>query len=159
MHDFFVGAGQIFRLLYNLALYAAAAVSLYMIAKNNSVPYPWVAFIPVFQYYIIGSLCEEYMLREYRIRHLEWVMVLLEFLQIFLSFGVGFFFLPLRILINLLLVLFLHKFFYLFVPQRATLFALLSIFGRLPLVILLYLLKDKPLLMSAGAYPYPFARR
>ena len=62
MHDFFMGAHLIFRVVYTLLLYAASAVSLYQIAKNNSVPNPWIAFIPVLQYYIIGSLCEEYMM-------------------------------------------------------------------------------------------------
>lgn len=159
MHDFFMGAHLAFRAIYTLLLYAASAVSLYQIAKNNSVPNPWIAFIPILQYYIIGSLCEEYMIRNYRIPHLEWFMVLLELLQMLLGMVDGFFLVPLRILVNLLLVLFLHKFFYLFTPSRASIYAVLSLFGRLPLVVLLFFMKDKPLVMSGGAYPYPFSRR
>ena len=60
MHDFFMGAHLAFRAVYALFLYAASAVSLYQIAKNNSVPNPWIAFIPILQYYIIGSLCGIY---------------------------------------------------------------------------------------------------
>lgn len=99
------------------------------------------------------------MIRNYRIPHLEWVMVLLELLQMLLGMVGGFFLVPLRILVNLLLVLFLHKFFYLFTPSRASIYAVLSLFGRLPLVVLLFFMKDKPLVMSGGAYPYPFSRR
>ncbi len=159
MRDFLTGTALVFNLVYTLALYAGMAVSLYAIAKNNNVRHAWLAFVPVLQYYIIGTLCEEYVVFGFRIRCLQWSMVGLELLQTFLGFFGGFLFFPVRILVNLLLVLVLHKFFYLFDPRRAVLYALLTMLGRLPLVILLFVIKDKPMVMSAGAFPYPFARR
>ncbi len=159
MRSFLYGSALVFQIIYSIALYLAGAVSLFLIAKRNSVPNKWIAFVPVFQFYIVGSLCEEYILLGRRIRHLQWIMILLEFLQIYFSFFSGFFFAPARLVVNILTALFLHKFFYLFTPSRATIYAIVAMFGRLPLVILLFLLKDKPMVMSAGAYPYPFGNR
>ncbi len=159
MRTFLYGSALVFQTIYSIALYLAAAVSLFVIAKKNGVPHKWLAFVPVFQFYIIGSLCEEYLLMGHRIRHLQWIMILLEFLQIYLSFFSGFFFAPARLVVNVLTALFLHKFFYLFVPERATIYAIFATLGRIPLVILLFFLKDKPMRMSAGAYPYPFGNR
>ena len=157
--NFFAGVYIMFRCIYSIALYLAMAVSLYTIAKNNNVPNPWIAFIPIVQYSIIGSICEEYVIFGFRIRALQWTLVVLELLQVFLSFTIGFLYLPLRIVINILIVLVLHKFFYLFSPQRAFIYAILSLFGRLPLVIILFLIKDYPMCMSAAAFPYPFEKR
>lgn len=159
MREIITGTAFFLHCLFSIALYGAAAISLFTIARKNHVPHGWLAFVPVFQFYIIGSLCEEYILAGHRIRHLEWIMILLELLQIYLGFFSGFFFLPVRLVVNVLTALILHKFYYLFVPSRATIYAVLSLLGRLPLVLLLFALKDKPMVMSAGAYPYPFANR
>ncbi len=159
MREFLEGTALVIQMIYSILLYLGGAVALFTIARRNHAPRAWLAFIPILQFYIIGSLCEEYVLLGRRIRNLGWFFVLLEFLQIFLSFFAGFFFAPLRLVVNLLTALFLHKFFYLFNPRQATLYAILAMFGRLPLVIILFLLRHKPLLMSAGAYPYPFANR
>ncbi len=159
MRSFLYGSALVFQIAYSIALYLAGAISLFLIAKRNNVKGKWLAFIPVFQFYIIGALCEEYLLLGRRIRFLQWIMILLEFLQIYFSFFSGFFFAPARLVVNVLTALILHKFFYLFVPSRATIYAIVAMFGRLPLVVLLFLLKDKPMVMSAGAYPYPFGNR
>ena len=159
MRDFLTGTALVFNIVYTLALYVGMAISLYAIAKNNNVRHAWIAFVPVLQYYIIGTLCEEYIILGFRIRCLQWSMAGLELLQTFLGFFGGLIFFPIRILVRLLLVLVLHKFFYLFEPRRAVPYALLSMLGRLPLVILLFVIKDRPMVMSAGAFPYPFARR
>lgn len=156
MSLFLSSVGFIFRVIYSLALYIGIAIALYSIAVRNNVKKPWIAFIPVFQYYIIGSLCEEYVIKGFRITKLGWFMVLLSFLQMCLGFVSGFSFLMLSILVNVLIVLILHKFFYLFEPQRAVIYALLSLLGRLPLVIILFMIKDRNIIMSAGAFPYPF---
>ncbi|MEE1012766.1 MAG: hypothetical protein U0L92_00400 [Clostridia bacterium] len=57
------------------------------------------------------------------------------------------------------MVLVLHEFFYLFQPQKALFYAVLSLLGRLPAAIILFVIKDYPMCMSAGAYPYPFSHR
>lgn len=159
MREFLNGAALVTQIIYSLVLYLAASISLYPIAKRNNVRGKWLAFLPVLQYYIIGSLCEEYLLARHRIRFLQWLMPILALLQIYFSLFTGFFFFPARLVVGILMALFLHKFFYLFVPSRATLYALLSLLGRIPFAIALFLVKDKPMVMSAGAYPYPFNTR
>ncbi len=154
-----VGSALIMRLTYTVAIYLAMAYSLYTIGKRNHVRGAWLAFVPILQYYIIGSLCEEYIIARRRIRFLQWFIMIPALLQIYLGFFSNFFFIPVRLVINFLMALFLHKFFYLFVPNRATLYAAFSMFGQAPLVVFLYFIKDKPMAMSAGAYPYPFETR
>ncbi len=159
MREFLYGSALVMQIIYSVILYLAGSVSLYFIAKRNNVRGKWLAFLPVVQYYIIGSICEEYILARRRIRFLQWIMPLLALLQIYFSLFSGFFFAPAKLVVNVLMALFLHKFFYLFVPGRATLYAVLSLLGRIPFVIILFLVKDKPMVMSAGAYPYPFGNR
>lgn len=155
---FMLYTGAVIKITYSLALYLGMAFSLYSIAKHNNIKNPWIAFIPFFQYYIIGSLCEEYVLLGVKITKLQWFMVLLAFLQVVTTFG-NFTSFVVSILLNILIALILHKFFYLFDPSKALIYAGISIFGRLPLVIVLFLIKDRPIVMSAGAYQYPFANR
>lgn len=154
MHSFFAGTAYILNLICVLIFYFAMAFSLYRIAINNQVRHPWLAFVPILQYAIIGMLCEEYLLFGYRIRPLAAVVVGLGFLQIFSSLlGI------IQLIINLFLALVLHKFYYLFDPRKALLYTLLSMLGQLPIAIILFFLKDKPVCMSAAAYPYPFGTR
>lgn len=159
MRELLIGSALMMQIVYSIALYLASSVFLYMIAKRNHVRWKWLAFLPVVQYYIIGSICEEYILARRRIRFLQWIMPVLALLQIYFSLFSGFFFAPAKLVVNFLMALFLHKFFYLFVPSRATIYAILSMFGRLPMVIILFLIKDNPMVMSAGAYPYPFGNQ
>lgn len=154
MRQFFIGTAYAFHLIYSAVLYLAIAFSLYRIAVNNHVKHAWLAFIPVAQYAIIGMICEEYILFGYRIRPLSLIMVAVGLLQMFFSF-----IFPIGILINLFFALILHKFYYLFNPQRAWLYAALSMLGQIPIAIILYLIKNQPMCMSAAAFPYPFANR
>lgn len=162
---FLAGAGLIISLLFSAAVYAVCAYSLYIIAKRNSVKYPFIAFVPILQNYIIGSLCEEYELLGVRIRRLEWVMCGLLFIQTFFPYipqigimrGMGISLIVLAA--NILSALVMHKFFSLFDPKNALIYAILCLFGRLPAAIILLTIKDKPMQMSAGAYMYPFAKR
>ncbi len=159
MRELLAGTALIIRILSDVVLYLAMAISLFIIAKRNNVRGKWLAFLPVVQYCIIGSLCEEYILARRRIRFLQWIMPILALLQIYFGLFSGFFFAPAKLVVNVLMALFLHKFFYLFVPSRATICALLSLLGQIPLTILLFFVKDKPMVMSAGAYPYPFGNQ
>ncbi|MEG2381160.1 MAG: hypothetical protein RSB38_05645 [Oscillospiraceae bacterium] len=141
---------------YTIAIYIACAISLYSIARNNQVKYSWIAFIPIVQYAIIGCLTEEYLLKGFRIKKLTVVLPLLFLLQIALEYFGGFwFFLP-SLFLNAILALLLHKFFFLTDPKHALIFAFLCLFGKLPLTIILFFMRNKPQIMSAAAFPYPF---
>lgn len=156
---FFSGINIMFTAIYNIAVYAACAYSLYVIAKRNNVSNPWIAFVPILQYYIIGSLCEEYELFGIRIKRLEIVMCVLAFVQVLAGFSTVFGAGVIDFAVGILIALIMHKFFYLFDPSTATVFAILCMLGRIPLAIILFVTKDKPIQMSAGAYRYPFADR
>lgn len=155
MNSLIHGTAFMMNSLFFFAMYLAIAYSLFRIAKNNNIRYPYLAFIPIVQYAIIGMLCEEYVILGVRLRPLSLVMIGLNLLQ----FVVGALLLPLQLIINLLMALILHKFFYLFEPRRALIYSVLSMLGSLPLAIILFIIKDMPMCMSAGAYPYPFAER
>lgn len=155
MNTLIHGTAYLINGLFFLAVYVVIAYALFCIAKNNNLNYAWLAFIPIAQYAIIGMLCEEYILFGVRIRPLSWIMVGLSLLQLIL----GSLLLPLQLIVNLFMALVLHKFFYLFQPRRALLYAILSMLGSIPLAVILFLIKDMPMTMSAAAYPYPFANR
>lgn len=147
-------------LVYTIGIYVLCAYSLFIIARNNQVRWAWIAFVPVLQFYIIGQLTEEYHFYGYRIPKLQWIVPALFFLQSVLGAFGGFLLLIPKLAVNAALALVLHKFFYLYEPRRAFMYAVLCLlFGRLPLVILLFILRNKSMIMSAAAYPYPFNRR
>ncbi len=156
---FVYGLNLLFNIIYAVLVFAVCGYSLFIIARRNNVKGSWLAFVPIFQYYIIGSICEEYQLLGVRLKKLQWVMCGLAFLQVLASlstvFGAGI----IGFLTGIVIALIMHKFFYLFSPERAMIYAILCVFGRLPLAIILFLIKDKPMQMSAGAYPYPFANK
>ncbi len=156
---FIKGLNMIFEVVYTVLVYIACAYSLYVIGRRNNVKNSWLAFVPVLQYYIIGSICEEYQLLGVRIKRLEWVMCALALLQILTRFSTVFGAGIIGLGAGIVIALVMHKFFYLFCPERALIYAILCGFGRLPLAIILYLIKDKPMQMSAGAYHYPFANK
>ena len=153
------GISVAFRVLFSIAVYAVCAYSLYKIAKRNGVRYPYLAFIPIVQYYVIGSICEEYVIRGYRIKHLSVVLSLLLLVQTATGIMGIFSAMLINFAASALIALIMHKFYYLFMPQYALILAIISLIGgQLPLAIILFFIKDKPMLMSAAAYNYPFGR-
>lgn len=146
----------IIAMLIRVAAYVITATSLYSIANRCGVNNAWMAFIPILQFYIIGSICEEYIFMGYRIKSLPWVLCGLIFLG---NLGGGFILGAVALAAKIFSLLILHKFFYLFKPSAAMIYTALCIFGVLPLAITLLLIKDTPMQMSAGAYPYPFANK
>lgn len=157
--NFILGLNLAFTVIYDIVVYAACAYSLYVIGKKNNVKNYRLAFVPILQYYIIGSICEEYELFGIRIENLQWTMCIIAAVQTLCGlstvFGAGI----IGFVAGLLIALIMHKFFYLFTPERAVIYALLCVLGKLPLAIVLFLVKDMYISMSAGAYPYPFANK
>lgn len=154
------GISIVFRILLSIAVYAVCAYSLYKIAKRNGVKYPYLAFVPIVQYYVIGSICEEYVLWGYRIKHLSVVMCLLLLIQTATGITGAFSAMLINFAASALIALIMHKFYYLFMPQHALILAIISLIGgQIPLAIILFFIKDKPMLMSAAAYNYPFGNR
>ncbi len=153
----FASFGIMLVLLYNTAIYIVTSISLHEIAKRNGVGHPWLAFVPIIQYYIVGSICEEYVIFGINIKRLDIVLCLIFLINLFVGVLTSFVFLPLKLITKILIALIFHKFYSLFVPNRALLFAVLSLLGNFSVAIILFLIKDAPMQMSAGAYTYPFA--
>lgn len=147
----------LFVILIAIAVYVITAIGLYKIGARNGVKNSWLAFIPILQYYVVGSICEEYVLFGYRIKYLNWVMCIIMFFA--LMSGGSFSLNIISLAATVLSLMILHKFFYLFNPQKAMVYTLLSLLGGIPIAIIIYILKDAPMVMSAGAYPYPFAEK
>ncbi len=145
--------GWAFAGAFCIALYVFTAISLFTIGKRASARHLWLAFVPVLQYFIIGELCEEYQLLGYRIKNLGLVTALLFFLELVIEFSR---FTPLLLVIAILKALILHKFYSLFTQRRTLLYTALSVLGTIPLTVILFLIKDSPMYMSAAAYRYPF---
>lgn len=146
-------------LTISISAYALSSVSLYRIAVNNNVKYPWLAFVPIIHYYIIGSICEEYRLFGVTIKQLWLVMPLLLLLQVSLTALSSLFAFVPGVIIAIVIALIMHKFFYLFIPERAFLLALICLFGNLAAALALFWIKDMRVQMSGGAYPYPFGEK
>lgn len=142
-------------LLIQLAVYGLTAFSLYRIAKNNQIRYAWLAWIPFVQFSLIGAVIEEYRIFNRTIPHAEWIILLLSCSGLISTF-VPFFGWAIALAMNLLRLLFLHKFFTMLAPERAGVYTLLCVFGNIPLAIILFLCRDRQLWMSPGSYRYPF---
>lgn len=157
--------GQIFAGFYvtnailALICYAISAFCLFKIAKNNNICAPWIALIPVFQFYVIGKSIEEYEVFNRKIPKMQWSVFAVIILQ-FIATPIPNFGLILGLIVKALWVLLLHKFFYLFTSTRAFLYAILCMFGdifvNIPFVIILILLRDSKMINSPGSYEYPF---
>lgn len=139
-----------------IVAYVLSSIALYRIAKNNGVDHLWLAFVPILQYYVVGSLCEEYRLFGVNIKPLSALMPLLILLQVLLGASSSFFaFIP-SLILSAVIALIMHKFFYLLDPGKAVILAILCIFGRLVTAIVLFYIMDLRVQMSPGAYVYPF---
>lgn len=159
MFEFYGMVRFIVLLVLTLAAYVLSSVSLYKIGVNNNVKYPWLAFVPIAHYYIIGSICEEYRLMGVTIKQLGTVMPLLLLAQVLLSAASSFFAFVPGIIIGILIALIMHKFFYLFDPSKAFVLAIICLFGHTATSLALFYIKDMRIQMSSGAYPYPFGER
>jgi len=70
----FLGAFVFIILLILIALYLLFALGLYKMAKNRSIEYDWLAFIPIAQLYILGKLIKNLKVFNYDIPSIELVL-------------------------------------------------------------------------------------
>ncbi len=155
---FFSIIGIIFSAAVTLAAYGISSYSLYSIAKRNGVKNPWTAFVPILHYYIIGSICEEYRFYGHTVRRLDIVMPIVLLIQVMAAYVPSYIAFVPSLAAGIFIALVMHKFFYLFDPQHAFMFAVICLFGRLATAIVLLIIMNMPMQMSAGAYRYPFDR-
>ncbi len=147
--------------IINMAIYVATytltALALYPIAKRNGVKNAWIAFVPVAQYYIIGDICEDYKIFGKWIGKLGWIFCGIIILNLLTDFLRGAYIIDLAATLAMLLIM--HKFFSLFIPQRALAYTFISALGLFAMSIVLYTIRNTPMQMSAGAYVHPFGEK
>lgn len=62
--------------LLGAAAYVLSALGLYTIAKNRGMENPWLAWIPIAQYYIIGAIVKELDFGSFQIPKMELILPL-----------------------------------------------------------------------------------
>ena len=123
-----------------IALYIIFAYSLYKMAINAGLENPWMAWIPILQWYILGKLIKSLKIGSYDIPSIELVLPIATLLVMVLNRieVIG----SLLSLANFILTLFaLNKLYKMYKPEQATLFTILSIFG-LPIPFIFMSIKD-----------------
>lgn len=147
--------------IINIAMYVATyiltALALYPIAKRNGVKNAWLAFVPVAQYYIIGDICEDYKIFGKWISKLGLVFCGIIIIRFIMNYGMVAYIIDLAAMFAMLLII--HKFFSLFVPEKALIYTIISALGMFAMSIVLYIIRNKPMQMSAGAYFHPFGEK
>ena len=69
-----IGGFALLLLVIAIGLYVLLAIGLYTLAKNENIEYPWFAFIPILQLYIIGKILKEIKIGNFTIPNLEIVL-------------------------------------------------------------------------------------
>lgn len=127
-------------ILISIAFYIIFAYALYKMAVNAGLENPWMAWIPILQWYILGKLIKTLKIGNYDIPSIELVLPVASLLVVVLNRIeiIG----SLLSLANFILTLFaLNKLYKMYKPDQATLFTVLSIFG-LPIPFIFMSIKD-----------------
>lgn len=126
--------------LISIAFYVIFAYALYKMAVNAALENPWMAWIPILQWYILGKLIKTLKIGNYDVPSIELVLPVASLLVIVLNRIeiIG----SLLSLANFILTLLaLNKLYKMYKPDQATLFTVLSIFG-LPIPFIFMSIKD-----------------
>lgn len=126
--------------LVGIALYFMMAWALYQMALKESLEYPWIAFIPVANFYILGKLVKDVSIGTFNVPSIEYVLpagLLLSSLPIP---GLRFI---IAIAFAVLLFFVLSKLYKMYSMGNETLYAILSIVLPFLFPVFLFLIKDK----------------
>jgi len=130
--------------LIGIVFYVIFAFAFYKMALNAGLENPWLAWIPVAQWYILAKLIKSLKISEYEIPNLEFVLpgatlIVMAFNRIPVIGG-------LLSLANYILLLFsLNKLYKIYKPDLAVLYTVLSVFA-FPVPFIFLSLKDlKPI--------------
>ena len=126
--------------LIGIVLYILFAYAFYKMALNAGLENPWMAWIPILQWYILGKLIKSLKISTYQIPSIELVLPAATLIVMALNkvAVLG----SLLSLANYILILFaLNKLYKMYKPEQATLYTVLSIFG-LPIPFIFMSLKD-----------------
>ena len=120
--------GMFFIIISGIALvtYILSAIGLYTMAVNRNIENPWIAWIPIVQLYIVGKLIGELKVINYDVPQPE---IVLPISAIVAAVGsgipvIGFF---ITIACTVIYFFALYRLFYLYKPDKAQLYIILSI--------------------------------
>jgi hypothetical protein len=130
--------------LVGIAFYLLFAYSLYKMAINASLENPWMAWIPILQWYIIGKIIKSLKISNYLIPNIEMTLPAASLVSIILS-GIPVIGNLISIANYILTILALNKLYKMYKPESANLYTILSIFA-LPIPFIFLTIKDfKPM--------------
>ncbi|MBU3191345.1 hypothetical protein K9O30_06875 [Clostridium bowmanii] len=123
-----------------IVLYVIFALSFYRITVNAGIENPWLACIPIVQFYILAKIIKTLQISGYEIPNLEFILpgatILVMLLRDVPVIG------SLLAVANFILILFaLNKLYRLYKPEQAVLYTVLSIFS-LPIPFIFLTIKD-----------------
>lgn len=133
----------VFMLLFaivGIVLYLLFAYSLYKMAVNVSIENPWMSWIPILQWYIIGKIIKSLKFSSYSIPNIEMTLPLASIVSIILS-GIPVIGNLISIANYVLTIIALNKLYKMYKPESATLYTILSIFA-LPIPFIFLIIKD-----------------
>ena len=131
--------GYFFGSVAGLALYVLLALGLYGMALNKKLENPWLAWIPIANFYILGKLINTLYIGTFNVPYVEYVLPIGLFLTC----------LPLGFLRSLILIVFavlmiftLLKLYKMYAAGKETLYTVLSIVLPFMLPIFIFMIKD-----------------
>jgi len=123
-----------------IALYVVFALAFYKMTVNAGIENPWLAWIPIAQWYVLAKIIKSLNIGGFEIPNLEFVLPGATLLVMALNRVpvIG----SLLSLANFILLLFaLNKLYKMYKPDQAVLYTILSIFG-LPIPFIFLSIKD-----------------
>jgi hypothetical protein len=126
--------------LLGIALYVIFAFALYRMTVNVGIENPWLAWIPIVQWYVLAKLIKSLKIAGYEIPNLEFVLpgatIIVMILKHIPVIG------TLLVVANYVLLLFaLNKLYKMYKPDQAVVFTVLSIFS-VPIPFIFLSIKD-----------------
>lgn len=133
--------GTIIGVLILIAFYVFFSLALYKLAQKRGLEMPWLAWIPIAQMYILGLMVKKVKISTFEIPSLEIVLpvAMLAFILLRGIVVIGFL---ITIAYYALLLITLYNLYKQYVPEKATMYTVLSILG-VTIPFFLYGLRDK----------------
>ena len=115
--------GTVISVLY-IITYPLYAYGLYKIAKSRNLEYPWIAFIPKFNNYILGTLIGEIKILGKTFKNIGTILLILAIVSMIPIPFIG---TMASIVFSLFYWISIHRIYKIYVPERADLYLILGI--------------------------------
>lgn len=122
----FLGAFLFIFVIIAIVMYVLLSLGLYKLAQNAGIENPWLAWIPIANFYILGKLVKKVNLGSLEIPSLEIVLPVASIATMVLA-NIPFIGWLINLAYLVLLIVTLHKLFKIYRPEQATLWTVLSV--------------------------------